>query len=87
MISGAREPGQENVMIKANDGRLRLKLSAVGPLTESVIPDIGRNGEDGIKIQRVYKDASGRKWIYSNVDAHPAFALYANQRIAISCFP
>lgn len=85
LISGAREPGQDNVMIRSNDGRIKLKLNAVGPLSETVIPDIGRNGEDGIKLQRVYKDSSGRRWIYSNVDAHPSFTLHSSQRVAFSC--
>lgn len=87
LISGAREPGHNNVLIRAKDGKVKLKLNSIGPLTEVIIPDVGRNGEDGIKSQRVYKDATGRRWIYSNLDAHPVFTLYNNQRVSFACHP
>ena len=64
-----------------------MTLAAVGPVTEEVISNVGRNGEDGIIRKRVYADNDGKRWIYKNLDAHPSFQSAENSKLYISCFP
>ena len=86
-IIGAREPGSDRVVIRNSVDDIVVQLSATGPTTEEVVPDIGRNGEDGVLYRRVYKDRSGKRWSYKNMDAHPSFQLMDNPELYVTCSP
>ena len=86
-IVGSREPGSDIVDVRNSSNEIVLTLRAAGPVTEEVIPNVGRNGEDGIIRKRVYKDADGKRWIYQNLDAHPSFRSTEDSDLVISCFP
>ena len=79
--------GSEEVDVRNSSNEIVLTLHAAGPVTEEVIPNVGRNGEDGIIRKRVYKDADGKRWIYQNLDAHPSFRSTEDSDLVISCFP
>ena len=86
-IDKASEPGSDVVVIRTQDNKRAIKLTAAGPQTQITIPSVGRNGEDGIMTKRVYTDNVGRRWIYSNLDAHLTFKLEENSDVVISCSP
>ena len=86
-IIKAREPGSDVVIIRTQSNQTAIKLTATGPKIEITVPNVGRNGEDGIMVKRVYSDSEGRRWIYSNWDAHPTFKLLENNEVAIHCSP
>ena len=86
-ITGTQEPGADIVKIRNSSDGIVMTLAAVGPVTEEVISNVGRNGEDGIIRKRVYADNDGKRWIYKNLDAHPSFQSAENSKLYISCFP
>ena len=86
-IVGSREPGSDIVDVRNSSNEIVLTLHAAGPVTEEVIPNVGRNGEDGFMSKRDYKDEDGNKWIYQNLDAHLSFRSTTNPSLVISCFP
>ena len=86
-INKASEPGSDVVVIRTQDNKTTIKLTAAGPQTQITVSNVGRNGEDGIMAKRVYTDNAGRRWIYSNLDAHPTFKLDENSEVVISCSP
>ena len=86
-IVGSREPGSDIVELRNSINEIVLTLHAAGPVTEEVIPNVGRNGEDGFMSKRDYKDEDGNKWIYQNLDAHLSFRSTTNPSLVISCFP
>lgn len=86
-IIKANEPGSEVVIIRTRSNVTAIKLTAAGPETEVVVPNVGRNGEDGVMVKRAYSDSKGRRWICSNWDAHPAFKLHETNSVAIHCCP
>jgi len=86
-IIKAREPGSDLVVIRTKTNGIALRLTSAGPPAEVIVPNAGRNGEGGIMLKRVYKDASGKRWIYSNWDAHATFAPYEKSDVVINCHP
>ena len=86
-IIEAKEPGSDQVLIRSKVNRIAIKMTSKGPLTEEAISNIGGSGRDGIIQKRIYKDEHGRRWIYSNWDAHPTFRLYGGKHVSIFCYP
>ena len=86
-IIEAQKPGSEFVRIMDSSNKVVVEFSAQGPMTQEVLPGVGRDGEDEIVLKRTYLDANGTRWIYKNRDAHPVFQSIENSELSISCFP
>lgn len=86
-ILEARGPGSPQVSILDQQGRVVLSLTATGPLTETVVPNADGAGNDGIRELRVYQDGKGRRWLFSNWDAHPSFRLNGSKELMVVCTP
>ena len=86
-IVETQKPGSEIVRIMDSSHKVVIEFYAQGPMTEEVLPGVGRDGEDEIVRKRTYVDGNGAQWIYKNRDAHPIFQSTENSELNISCFP